>query len=278
MESFNFNFIQNKSLLFNFVIIFSFWLIYLLVIRATTNFKMDVDHKRRFIAKTRGLFILLALLSSIIIWASEIYSVILSITAVAAAMTIATKELLLCIAGTFYRASTRAFNIGDRIEVNGVRGDIIDIGIMATEVLEVGPLNLTHQYTGRSVTIPNSIFLSHNITNESYSTDFVLHVFEVPVAFDKFWEKHQESLLKAANEVCDVYVDKARLHFQKIARKLHMESPVIEPRVTLKVKSPTEVILIVRVTVPGRMKGTLEQDILKRYLTTVSSKKFVESR
>ena len=177
---------------------------------------------------------------------------------------------------TFYKTSTRPFSIGDRIEVNGIRGDVFDIGLMATQILEVGPGNLTHQYTGRSVTIPNSIFLNHNIINESYSTDYVLHVFEVPVKFNIHSIKHQEALIKAANEVCEVHIDKAKLHFQKMARKRQMETPVIEPRVTLKINKPEEVIMIVRVTVPARSKGKIEQEILKKYLYTLSSENFFE--
>src|SRR5690606_21781606 len=137
------------------------------------------------IARARAIFLFLAILSFMVLWADQIYSLIISITAVAAALAIATKELLLCLGGTFYKASTRPFSIGDRIEVGGTRGDVIDIGLFATQVLQVGPGNLTHQYTGRSVTIPNSVFLTQNIINESYSTDYVLHIFEVPVKFNQ---------------------------------------------------------------------------------------------
>lgn len=273
---FNLDFINNKSFIIYATLLLSFWVIYFIVANATKNSHLEIDQKRRVIARARGIFIFLTLVSFMVIWADEIYSLIISITAVAAALAIATKELLLCIAGTFYKTSTRPFTIGDRIEVNGIRGDIIDIGVMATQILEVGPGNLTHQYTGRSVTIPNSIFLNHNIINESYSTDYVLHVFEVPVEFNRHWERHQDALLKAAVSVCEVHIDKAKLHFQKIARKRQMESPIIEPRVTLKVSAPDEIIMIVRVTVPARSKGRVEQEILKKYLCTVSKENLFE--
>ena len=273
---FNFNLLNNKSFVVYITLLLCFWIIYFLIAKATKNSHLEIDQKRRVIARTRACFIILTLLTFMVIWADEIYSLIISITAVAAALAIATKELLLCLGGTFYKTSTRPFSIGDRIEVNGIRGDVFDIGLMATQILEVGPGNLTHQYTGRSVTIPNSIFLNHNIINESYSTDYVLHVFEVPVKFNIHSIKHQEALIKAANEVCEVHIDKAKLHFQKMARKRQMETPVIEPRVTLKINKPEEVIMIVRVTVPARSKGKIEQEILKKYLYTLSSENFFE--
>lgn len=273
---FSLDFLLNKNLIIYGTLLFSFWVIYFIIINATKNSHLEIDQKRRVIARTRGIFLFLAILSFMVLWADQIYSLIISITAVAAALAIATKELLLCLGGTFYKTSTRPFSIGDRIEVNGTRGDVIDIGLLATQVLQVGPGNLTHQYTGRSVTIPNSIFLTHNIINESYSTDYVLHIFEVPVKFNKHWEKHYNALLKAAMDVCAIHIDKAKMHFQKIARKRQMESPDIEPRVNLKVNTPSEIIMIARVTVPARNKGKIEQEIIKKYLYLIAQENLFE--
>ena len=58
----------------------------------------------------------------------------------------------------------RALVSETRREVAGVRGDVLDIGPLTTAVLEVGPGQSIHQRTGRKITLPNSVFLTHAVT------------------------------------------------------------------------------------------------------------------
>lgn len=231
--------------------------------------QFNIDNKRRLTSNARGLLSFALVISALLVWSTEIYSVIISFTAVAAAIAIATKELLLCVGGGFYKTMSRPFSIGDRIEVDGIRGDVIEVGFLSTQLMEVGPGDLTHQYTGRSVNIPNSKFLSSNIINETFSTDYVLHVFYVPIHKDKDWEKHQQELLSAANKECAQYVEQGIKHFHKIAKKRQLDPPSIQPRVNIKVIDPDQINLVVRVTVPTRIRGMVEQSIIKDYLAKV---------
>ena len=227
---------------------------------------MMIEQKRRSLNRLRVGFFLLLISSFFITWASEIYSVIISLTAIAAALAIATKELLLCLAGSFYKAVTRPFTVGDRVLVGELRGDVIEIGLFATTVLEVGPKDLTHQYTGRSVTIPNSKFLSEEIINETFSHDFTLHVFTVTVPNNENWKVERDLLLECAKISCDRYVDSAKRHYQKISEKRQLDPPWVEPRINIRIPDSEDILLIVRVTVPVRSRGRIEQEILENYL------------
>jgi small-conductance mechanosensitive channel len=240
-------------------------IIYKLAVRSAEKSQLHTDQRRRFINNSRGIFLLVIFISVLITWKNEIYTVIISVAALAAGIAIASKELILCLMGSFYKASTRPFSVGDRIVVNDIRGDVIEIGLLSTMVLEVGPGELTHQYTGRAITIPNSLFLSHKIINETYSEDYVLHVFVVPVAIKNQWQIHQETLLAAAKESCNQYVARATKHFQALAKRRHVDSPNIEPRVTIKAHDKDVINMIVRVTIPVQKRGIIEQEILKNY-------------
>lgn len=257
---------SNRNLVTFFSLIAIYGIVYFLTARATFRSSLPLNQQRRIMNNAKGILLLVIFISALIIWHSEIYSVIISLAALAAGLAIATKEVLLCIGGSFYRTSSRAFQVGDRIEINGARGDVIEIGVFSTQILEVGPGDLTHQYTGRAVNIPNSQFLTHKIINETYSDDFVLHVFKVPVKNDSNWESHQKNLLLQAQKECNQYVEAAQKHFDNIAKRKHVESPLLKPRVTIKISSPDTVTLVVRVTVPVRERGKIEQQILINYL------------
>lgn len=227
------------------------------------------DHKRRLSSNFKGLFTLSIVFSALLIWSGEIYSIILPFTAVAAAIAIASKEFLLCIGGGLYKAFARPFSVGDRIEVDSIRGDVIDFGFLSTLLMEVGPKDYTHQYTGRSVTIPNSIFLSKNVINETFSNDYVLHVFIVPIKKDSNWEVHRQALLDSANSSCEQYIERGMEHFSRIASKRQLDIPKIRPRVNIKLTGADNIDLVVRVTIPSRLRGTVEQEIINEYLNLV---------
>ena len=85
------------------------------------------------------------------IWAAELQALAVSFVVLAMAIVWATKETIACIQGAVYRLSSNAFQVGDRINVGEIRGDVIDPGLLSTTVLEVGS---GHQRTGRTISIP----------------------------------------------------------------------------------------------------------------------------
>ena len=242
---------------------------YLIFSRWVKKSNFAIDHKRRLTSNFRGFFTLSLILSALLIWSGEIYSVILPFTAVAAAIAIVSKEFLLCIGGGFYKAIARPFSVGDRIEVDLIRGDVVEFGFLSTQLMEVGPKDYTHQYTGRFVTIPNSIFLTKNVINETFSTDYVLHVFIVPIKKDSNWEQHKEELLKAAIKNAKEHVDQATRHFSKLTNRRQLDMPKIHPRVSMKITDVDKIDLVVRVTVPSYIRGRIEQSIVNDYLKSV---------
>ena len=170
-------------------------------------------------------------------------------------MAIAMKEMFLCFAGSIYRTFARPFTAGDRIQIGDMRGDVVDVGLMGTQLLEVGPKDYTHQYTGRMISIPNSLILTTNVFNE---TDHILNekenysllVFKVPIANNKKWERHRDDLLECAKEICDQYISDANYYFTKVSRKRQVDIPWVEPRINVKLEDIDRLNLIVRVTVP----------------------------
>jgi small-conductance mechanosensitive channel len=228
----------------------------------------SAEVKRRWLIVARNATVMAFLLFAGMIWAAELRAFALSIVAVAAAVVIATKEIILCFMGGIYRTSANLFEIGDRIEVAGVRGDVIDVSLMATTVLEIGPGETTHLQTGRAITIPNAVFLSTAVTNETYTDAYVLHMFTVPVRATA-WREAKEALLDASRSICAEYLEQAKLHFAELGRKHSIDTPSVEPRVSIDVTSKDEATLIVRVPTPARSKERIEQMILGLFLEKI---------
>jgi small-conductance mechanosensitive channel len=231
------------------------------------NETLTTEARRRRLVKLRSVTILLLFLGIVMIWGHELRVAAVSLFAVAVATVIATKELIQCFSGSLLRTVSRGFTLGDRIEINSVRGDVIDHNALTTTILEIGPNDLTQQHTGRAIVLPNSLLLDKPVINETFTDEYVLHVFKVPVTMDQNWQQAEQDLLGAAREQCNSFLAEARKHFQRLGREKGLTVLSVEPRVSVLISKPNEIEFVVRIAVPARKKGRIEQAILRRFVS-----------
>jgi len=146
--------------------------------------------------------------------------------------------------------------------VKDFRGDVVDQNLLTTTLLEVGPGKLSHQRTGRMTVIPNSLFVSEAVINESYTHDWVLHVFTVPFKREENWKLAKQAILDTANQYCAPYLEDVRRYMKKKSEQRGLESPSVDPRVTLQVATAGEIHLVVRIPVKAGKRSFIEQSIL----------------
>src|SRR5690606_5223471 len=94
------------------------------------------DQRRRIMVSVRNALLVVLIVGLVMIWGAELRVAALSAFAIAAAIVIATKELIMCISGSFLRTGSHAFKVGDRIEVGGIRGDVFDTTLLTTTLFE----------------------------------------------------------------------------------------------------------------------------------------------
>lgn len=222
--------------------------------------------RRRWLAQSRNGLFLILLLGIVSIWGEELRTLALSIVAIAVAFVVATKELILCVTGSILKTGAGSFNIGDRIQIKDFRGDVIDQNLLATTILEVGPGKITHQRTGRMTVIPNALFVSEPVINESYTHDYILHVFTVPFKREDDWQGAQEAFLEAANRHCKPYLEEVRSHMKRLSEERGLDVPTVEPRVTIQLPTADEVHLIVRIPAKSGQRSYLEQAVMSEVM------------
>ena len=241
------------------VIVFIF---HLLVTRYIRKQVRSNELRRKWLVQSRNSFILILLLGLILIWGAELRTLALSMVALAVALVVATKELILCVSGSILKTVSGSFDLGDRIQIKDFRGDVIDQNLLATTILEVGPGKITHHRTGRMSVIPNSLFVSEPVINESYTSDYILHVFTVPFKREDDWQTAQKMLLESASKHCEPYLEDVREHMNQLSKNKGLDVPTVEPRVTIQVPSPGEILLIIRMPTKSKQQGYVEQSIL----------------
>lgn len=237
-----------------------------LVIRIILKGAPRSEVRRGWVVSVRnatGLVIILALAA---VWAEALVGFGAALLAFAVAFVIATRELIQGVLGNFVRTTSNMYSIGDRIEVGAYRGDVVDLSLFTTTILEVGPGHTSHLRTGRTVVFPNMQLLTAPVVNESSMKQFVVHAFTVPVSVDDDWKKVEGVLLEAAQKECAPYLDEARRHMNALEREHGLQSLPLQPRILVDLSDPDRVNLTVRVPAPVARQGPIEQAILRAYL------------
>lgn len=230
------------------------------------NQMLPVETRRRWAVNLRTGLAFTFLIGVIFIWAHELNALAVSLVAIAVALVLATKELILCISGTVLRLGAGVYTLGDRIEIAGIRGNVLDQTLLATTVLEIGPGHKTQQYTGRVVFFPNSLLLSAPLINETYMKDYIVHVLTIPLGPGEDWVEAEKILLEAARAECDPFVKEAERYMKMLEGKNWLDAPSVYPRVTIQIPEPGIIHLILRVPTPSRYTSRVEQAIIRRFL------------
>lgn len=228
---------------------------------------LTVEERRRWVVHIRNGMLLLFAVGIAAIWANELQAFAVSLIALAAALVLATKELILCISGAALRAGSKFYSIGDRIQVGTQRGIVLDHDLFATTLLEIGPGQASHLTTGRVVIFPNSVLFTTPIVNETFSEDYVFHVLTVPLRNEEDWQTGERVLLEAAKAECAEYIQGAADYLHALEERNLVEAPNPEPKVTIQIDQPGRINLILRFPVPSRGRARTEQAILRRFLT-----------
>ena len=223
--------------------------------------------RRRWIVNIRNSTVLLVAFALAAIWLDVLRTVGAWLAFAVVALVIATKEFIMCIGGSILRTATNAYSVGDRVEIGEYRGDVIDLNLLTTTLLEVGPSPTFHQRTGRAIVLPNSMFMEKGVINESYMRQFVVHVFSVPLTIESDWQRAEAVLLEAANAECGSFLDEAKRYMDEIEKYHSLESLPTQPRVAIEMPDPSRVNLMIRFPAPVGRRGRLEQAILRRFIT-----------
>lgn len=134
---------------------------------------------RRWTANFRNLLILVAMIGLVMIWAPQLRTFALSLTAVAVAIVVATKELILCLSGAALRTFTRAFSVGDMIDVGSTKGEVLDLNLLAARLKEFESRDGSVVATGRTVTLPYSLLFASPAKVLPHTNGIIEHTFEM---------------------------------------------------------------------------------------------------
>ncbi len=208
--------------------------IYLLGILIINLINRQVKNlRRRHTARKVTLYttVLAILVFSVLFWLESVKPVAVVISIVGAGLVVALQEIILCFAGWLLIILKRPFTVGDRIEIGSVKGDVIDVRMFQTALLEVGNWVDAEQSTGRVVHIPNSSVFKEKVFNYTKGFEFIWNEIKITVTFESNWQKAKEIVLSQANPEIDKLKVKVQASIERMAQQymIHYEkfTPIV---------------------------------------------------
>lgn len=128
--------------------------------------------------------------------------------------------------GNFYR-------VGDRVQLGGIKGDVIDIGILRTTLMQIGDWVEADQYNGRIVRIANSFVFKEPVFNYSGDFAFLWDEIKVPIKYGSDHALARSIIEKVADEVVGEYARQANEAWLPMTRKYMIEPARVEPTVSM---------------------------------------------
>ncbi len=165
---------------------------------------------------------------------------------ITAGVAIALQRVITSFAAYLILLRGKVFNVGDRITMGGVRGDVIALDFMQTTVLEIGETPgeqqdapsvwiTARQYTGRLIRVTNDKIFDSPVYNFTRVFPYLWEEMQLPISYKDNRREAERILLEVAHKHTDEIVREATPHIEKLVKEYRLATtPEIEPRVYMR--------------------------------------------
>lgn len=243
-----------------------------ILIKQQTEDAMKIYHGRRAIMY---LYTLLILLLVGMIWTRGLVSLVNFLGLVSAGVAIAMHDTIANVAGWLFILLRKPFKVGDRIEIDDISGDVIDIRVFQFSVVEIGNWVDAEQSTGRIVHVPNSLVLRQPLANYHIGFEYIWNEIPVLVTFESDWKKAKLLLRGIAHQYAEHLSVGAQEQLRRATSKYMIFYGALTPTVYTSVKD-SGVLLTIRYMVTPRQRRSSAEHIWEAILDEFAADPAIE--
>lgn len=165
------------------------------------------------------------------IWVEDAQSLLVAYGIITAGIAIALQDLFKNFAGGAVLFVTGIYRVGDRIEINSRNGDVMDIGILYTTLMEIKEWVAGDQATGRLTIIPNGQLLSGTINNYTKDHNFIWDEISIPITYHSDWKKAHDMILDIVSKETKSTTEIAGREIMSLEEKYYLSKRPTEPSI-----------------------------------------------
>lgn len=213
--------------------------------------------------------VILVIIILIRVWFGAFSSIGTYFGLLSAGVAIALQDPLVNFAGWIFILIRKPFKVGDRIEINNIIGDVIDIRIFQFSVIEIGNWVDAEQSTGRIIHIPNGTVFKTTQANYTTGFEYIWHEIPVLVTFESDWKKAKEIIYDSMNNHVVHLSSEAERQIKEAAKKFLIFYTKLTPIIYTSVKD-SGVLLTMRFLCHVRKRRSTEEAIWEEILDQFS--------
>ena len=231
----------------------------------------NVTDVRQRYSWSRGVTSTIAVLILIflgVIWFAGLERIATFAGILGAGLAVALHDTIANIAGFLFIMMRRPFEVGDRIEIEGVAGDVIDIRVFQFSLLEIGNWVDADQSTGRILQVPNGKVLRAVTASFNKGFDYIWHEIPVLVTFESDWKKAKGILEAIVDDDSFVVAEEVERQVRRAASRYLIYSGKVTPIVYTSVRDSGVLLTVRYMTKPKTRRGTeqrLWEQILEQF-------------
>lgn len=232
----------------------------------------DTDTRYRFRKSISFFGYLLAVFALTIIFSDKLGGLTVAFGVAGAGIAFALQEVIASFAGWFAISFAKFYKTGDRVQLGGIKGDVIDIGILRTTLMELGQWVNGDLYNGRVVRIANSFVFKEPVFNYSGDFPFLWDEITVPIKYGSDHNFARELLVKISDTLLSDYASKAKDAWKELVEKFLIEDASVEPMITM-IANDNWIEFTIRYVVDYKARRTTKDNLFKMILNEIEAHK-----
>jgi len=205
-------------------------------------------------------------LVSISIWIIETQNILIALGLLGAAIAFAIQDIFKNFIGGIMIYLNGIYRVGDRVEINQKFGDVIDISVFYTTLMETREWVAGDQATGRLTTIPNASVLAGTIQNYTKDFTFMWDELTIPITYDSDWKEASTKIIDIVKKETNQVSENAKKTMEKIEGKYYFTQRSLDPAIFMTL-TDNWITFAIRYVTEVRTRRTLH-DLLTRTILT----------
>jgi small-conductance mechanosensitive channel len=151
-----------------------------------------------------------------------------------AGLTVASKDVIMAFFGWFLLMGRNGIRVGDWVEIDGVGGEVIEIGLLKTVLLETGNWADAGHPTGRRVSFVNSFAIEGHYFNFSTSGQWMWDELQLTIPAEQDPYAVIDGLQKLVMKDTEANAKKAEEEWKGTTTRYHVQTFSAEPAINVR--------------------------------------------
>ena len=211
---------------------------------------------------------ILTILLVTIVYSDKLGGLTIALGVAGAGIAFALQEVITSFAGWLAILFGGFYKTGDRVQLGGIKGDVMDIGVLRTTIMEIGQWVDGDLYNGRIVMVANSFVFKEPVFNYSGDFPFLWDEIKIPIQYGSNYEKAKAILFQSTKDIIGDLSDRSQGKWTALQQRFMLENAQTDPMVSL-IANDNWIEFTVRYVVDYKKRRTTKTDLFLKILNEI---------